>query len=62
MISIFKIATVVTQAIQDQKQAMIEDLEEKVQLLLKENAACKLATDQAKQAAEQATQEHKCEV
>lgn len=58
----FMIATVVPQAIQDQKQAMIEDLEDKVKVLLKENAACQLATKQAKEAAEQAAQEHEREV
>lgn len=49
------------QAIQDQKQAMIEDLEEKLHMLMQENAALKLDTEQAKVASEKATMEHQSE-
>lgn len=50
------------QAIQDQKQALIEDLEQRVQLLTSEKEALEAATDQARKAAEDAAHAHKTEV
>lgn len=49
------------QAIQDQKQAMIEDLEDKIQHLLRENSDLKVANAQAEEDAERAAVAHQCE-
>eukprot|EP00892_Ulva_mutabilis_P011162 jgi/Ulvmu1/8418/UM042_0125.1 len=49
-------------AIQDQKQAMIEDLEEKVQQLTRDNAALETARTKAEHATEAAAVEHQTQV